>query len=652
MATTTSETSHQRDRLMNRTESPTLTGAKTSLEYWMFEQVLRTLGTGGVTYAVVQAQLRRLLTTGTSPAKLLEILRRRESIEPLPESAQGLFELLNDAIRGDVAKAGVSAEARDPHPQAAAPDKEVLEERTARQHADYEAPTNSYERTRQVESAASTRAAALAAELAAAKAAVAAEQRRTRDLDMALAEKKAVAEASRTRIDEILRDYERQKSEMRTLRDSLAARDTTIAQMRQSLDERDSQLAALQQEHAQVVSALEARAGTGAQLGADLQGALARADAFSLELKVSQEASAVLNAQLKRAESRLNAALTELGAAKAQSSSYLELLRTREWRRGFDHNMIRELDAQVGKASVGRHALESERDRLQGQLAAADGERARLTAELATRERALLEAQVRATSDAQRVAELKEAADLRQAEQATQFAQLRAEQAAQIERLRAEPDQRVEDMSELMAHLQEARRPVEALEADLKRLTEELAAKDAAAAVLEEANRKLTATLDSTRGALEDREFIIRRLELSESNNADVIGRIQSSIERMKSVPGTAAAAAHADPGAAAAGAADRSAELVRVDGEQTKTYVLAKRTRIGRAAGCELQIESNSVSRHHALVIVGPRDTIIEDLNSTNGVIVNGRKVTRQVLSNGDALIIGEIRFRFRAVA
>lgn len=639
---------------MNHTESPTLTGAKTSLEYWMFEQVLRTLGTGGVTYAVVQAQLRRLLTTGTSPAKLLEILRRRELIEPLPESAQGLFELLNDAIRRGVAAAVASAEARDADPQAVAPDEEVLVERTARQHADYGALTNSYERTREVESAASTRAAALAAELAAAKAAVAVEQRRARDLDVALAEKKAVAEASRTRVDEILRDYERQKSEMRTLRDSLAARDTTIAQLRQSLDERDAKLAALQQEHAEVVSAIEARADTGAQREADLQGTFARADAFSLELKVSQEASAVLNAQLKCAESRLNAALTELGAAKAQSSSYLELLRTREWRRGFDHNMIRELDAQVGKASVGHHGLESERDRLQGQLAAADGERARLTAELATRERALLEAQVRATSDAQRIAELKEAADLRQAEQATQFAKLRAEQAAQIERLQSEADKRVEDKGVSMARSQEARRPVQALKANLKRLTTELAAKDdllaakdAAAAVLEEENRKLTATLDSTRGALKEREFIIRRLELSESNNADMIGRIQSSIERLKSVP---EAAADAHPGAAASGAADRSAELIRIDGEQTMTYVLAKRTRIGRAAGCELQIDSNSVSRHHALVIVGPRDTIIEDLNSTNGVIVNGRKVTRQVLSDGDALTIGEIRFRYFA--
>jgi pSer/pThr/pTyr-binding forkhead associated (FHA) protein len=77
---------------------------------------------------------------------------------------------------------------------------------------------------------------------------------------------------------------------------------------------------------------------------------------------------------------------------------------------------------------------------------------------------------------------------------------------------------------------------------------------------------------------------------------------------------------------------------------------VLSRRTRIGRAAGCELQIESGSVSRHHALVVVGPREAVIEDLNSTNGVLVNGRKVSRQPLNDGDAVTIGEIQFRYFA--
>jgi pSer/pThr/pTyr-binding forkhead associated (FHA) protein len=59
------------------------------------------------------------------------------------------------------------------------------------------------------------------------------------------------------------------------------------------------------------------------------------------------------------------------------------------------------------------------------------------------------------------------------------------------------------------------------------------------------------------------------------------------------------------------------------------------------------MQIESSSVSRHHALVLMGSRDVIIEDLNSTNGVLVNGRKVSRQLLNDGDLVTIGEAQFR-----
>jgi pSer/pThr/pTyr-binding forkhead associated (FHA) protein len=156
---------------------------------------------------------------------------------------------------------------------------------------------------------------------------------------------------------------------------------------------------------------------------------------------------------------------------------------------------------------------------------------------------------------------------------------------------------------------------------------------------LGEEKAELRATLERTRGALEEREFLIRRLERSESNAANALGRIQTSIERLGSTAGPAAGSV-----------ADWSAELVRIDGDQPVTHVLSRRTRIGRAAGCELQIDSSSVSRHHALIVVGPRDAFIEDLNSTNGVVVNGRRVTRQLLVDGDAVTIGDIQFRYIA--
>jgi chromosome segregation ATPase len=568
-----------------------------------------------------------------------------------------------------------------------------VEERIARQNAEYDALTRAYERLRDTEAAATARAGALAADLASARTALESEHGRSRDLERMLADRSSAIESSRSRVEEALRESERHQGESRTLKDSLAARDSTIAQVLHSLGERDAQLAALQAEHARILPALEATSKSSTQLDADLRNARAQADARAAELQASRQALAALNVQLERGESELQAARSELGAAQMQASSYLEVLRTREWRRGFDQNLFRELDAQVGAANAGHGALESERDRLQTQAAAleskiaaqgaaidklqagaaanaatlaqqadalkhaeetrtrlaaqmadADSEIMHLTEQLAARDRALVAAGERGTGDALKVAELQEAAHLRQAEHETQMAQLRGEQAAQIERLQSEAETHEQEMAVLMAHLQEARRPIQSIEADVKRLTEELAAKSAAQAASEEENRTLRATLERTRGALEEREFLIRRLERSESNNANVLGRIQTSIERLGSVPVAPSA------GAAAAPMPDWSAELIRIDGEQPVTHVLSRRTRIGRAAGCELQIEAGSVSRHHALILVGAREALIEDLNSTNGVLVNGRKVSRQQLADGDAVTIGEIQFRYMA--
>jgi hypothetical protein len=130
---------------------------------------------------------------------------------------------------------------------------------------------------------------------------------------------------------------------------------------------------------------------------------------------------------------------------------------------------------------------------------------------------------------------------------------------------------------------------------------------------------------------------LIRRLERNASTNANALGRLQTSIERLGTTPAPAAAAP----------ASEFGAELVRLDGDQHTAYPLARRTRIGRTPGCEMQIDSQSVSRNHAMLLKGARELIVEDLNSTNGVLVNGRKVSRQVLSDGDVLTIGETQFR-----
>jgi len=62
----------------------------------------------------------------------------------------------------------------------------------------------------------------------------------------------------------------------------------------------------------------------------------------------------------------------------------------------------------------------------------------------------------------------------------------------------------------------------------------------------------------------------------------------------------------------------------------------------IGRHPGCDVVLDSGSVSRQHAAVTVGPEGTAVEDLQSRNGTLLNGQSLTgRRRLEDGDEISI-----------
>ena len=63
----------------------------------------------------------------------------------------------------------------------------------------------------------------------------------------------------------------------------------------------------------------------------------------------------------------------------------------------------------------------------------------------------------------------------------------------------------------------------------------------------------------------------------------------------------------------------------------------------IGRTAENDLQVDSKYVSRHHCQVITTLHTSVIEDLNSTNGIYVRKKRVRRRVLNDGDVVHIGQ---------
>jgi type II secretory pathway predicted ATPase ExeA len=83
---------------------------------------------------------------------------------------------------------------------------------------------------------------------------------------------------------------------------------------------------------------------------------------------------------------------------------------------------------------------------------------------------------------------------------------------------------------------------------------------------------------------------------------------------------------------------------LLSKKGESLGDFELkAGRFLIGRTPENDMQIDSNYISRHHAQIISTTGSCIIEDLNSTNGIAHNGKRIRRRVLNDGDVLQIGE---------
>jgi hypothetical protein len=72
----------------------------------------------------------------------------------------------------------------------------------------------------------------------------------------------------------------------------------------------------------------------------------------------------------------------------------------------------------------------------------------------------------------------------------------------------------------------------------------------------------------------------------------------------------------------------------------------------IGRLAECTIPINDPSASRRHAQISAENGTAFVEDLDSTNGTKVNGRRIQRQRLNNGDLITIGTTSFRFEAIA
>ena len=72
----------------------------------------------------------------------------------------------------------------------------------------------------------------------------------------------------------------------------------------------------------------------------------------------------------------------------------------------------------------------------------------------------------------------------------------------------------------------------------------------------------------------------------------------------------------------------------------------------IGRDPGCEVMLDNLGVSRRHAQLREVEGRYLVEDMKSTNGVLVNGQRVSRSEVRPGDEIQIGKFAITFDVTA
>ena len=97
---------------------------------------------------------------------------------------------------------------------------------------------------------------------------------------------------------------------------------------------------------------------------------------------------------------------------------------------------------------------------------------------------------------------------------------------------------------------------------------------------------------------------------------------------------------------------ASRAHMLRQIEGPGVNTlrFILEKDVLVlGRAAASDIHLENDNVSRSHARLTRIDDEYTLEDLDSRNGILLNGLSVHSAVLRDGDEVHIGDFVFTYQ---
>ena len=82
---------------------------------------------------------------------------------------------------------------------------------------------------------------------------------------------------------------------------------------------------------------------------------------------------------------------------------------------------------------------------------------------------------------------------------------------------------------------------------------------------------------------------------------------------------------------------------ILQLEDRVLKEYDMGMMATIGRLPDNSVMIDNPAVSSHHACVFRDGDQFVVEDLQSTNGTFVNGTRVSRHALQQGDVVTVGK---------
>jgi chromosome segregation ATPase len=361
----------------------------------------------------------------------------------------------------------------------------------------------------------------------------------------------------------------------------------------------DLQIAGRDQEQARLAADLARNTTHGLQLTRDLD---------SRTQRVQQ-----LEAELAALNSRLGLRTDEAGAmarVNGELNQSLQLLREETAQRA---TRSAELEAQLAAQNEAHAALLAKQSAGETELAA-------LREQSAEHARAV---QQIAVEHAHRLAQI-ETYEI-------QIAALTAQVATQARTIESEAERSSRD-EERIAN---AETDLRIAEVAVNRLEAEVRSRSMRLEELTRINTQMQGESADARRWLEERDALMRRLENEAAHSAALVDNIQRSIRS-----GTTGNNETVRDGGARL--------LVRSQDGHEVVHVLGRKTTIGRTPDNDLQIDASFISRHHAVLLFHGAQTIIEDLNSTNGVFVNTHRISRETLNDGDLVMVGKARFRF----